>query len=233
MTALLVDYLVLAKKGSILAIDADPNSTLPEALGVTGHQTIAGICDEVSRQMGNIPGGMTKERFIEMKIQEALIEEKGFDLLVMGRPEGPGCYCYVNNLLRDLMARVIKNYDFVIIDNAAGMEHISRRTMRAIDKLLLVSDYSVVGVRSARRILELAKDLGISMGSSNLVINKVTGFLEPLQDEIRAVGARFVGALPFNESVNKWSISNKPIFEFEDENIKGNIKDIFEKLMEK
>jgi CO dehydrogenase maturation factor len=132
-----------------------------------------------------------------------------------------------------MMARVIKNYDFVVIDNAAGMEHISRRTMRAIDKLLLVSDYSIVGIRSAKRILELAKDLGIKMGSSNLVINKVTGFLEPLQDEIRAVGARFVGAIPFDENVDKWSISNKPIFEFEDENVKDRIKEIFVNLTER
>ncbi len=228
----MVDYLVAGKKGSVLAIDADPNSTLPEALGVTGNETIAGICDDVSKQMDKIPAGMTKERFIEMKIQEALAEEDGFDLLVMGRPEGPGCYCYVNNLLRDLIARVIKNYDFVVIDNAAGMEHISRRTMRAVDKLLLVSDYSVVGVRSAKKILELAKSLGIKMASSALVINKVTGSLEPLQNEIRAAGAAFIGAIPFNENVDKWSVSDKPIFEFEDAGIKDRIKDIFIKLME-
>ncbi|MDP3792025.1 MAG: carbon monoxide dehydrogenase [Candidatus Omnitrophota bacterium] len=228
-----MDFLVSNKKGLILAIDADPNSTLPEALGIAGHQTIAGICDEVSKQMGNIPGGMTKERFIEMRVQEALVEEEGFDLLVMGRPEGPGCYCYVNNLLRDMMARVIKNYDFVVIDNAAGMEHISRRTMRVIDRLLLVSDYSIVGIRSAKRIFELAKDLGIRMGSSAFIINKVTGFLEPLQAEIRAVGANFIGTIPFDENVDKWSISNKPIFEFEDADIKDRIKEIFTKLMEK
>jgi len=227
-----VDFLVANKKGSVLAIDADPNSTLPEALGVRDYQTIAGICDDVSKQMDKIPAGMTKERFIEMRIQEALVEEKGFDLLVMGRPEGPGCYCYVNNLLRDLMSRVIKNYDFVIIDNAAGMEHISRRTMRAIDKLLLVSDYSVVGVRSAKKIFELVKDLGIKVGSNALVVNKVTGFLEPLQGEIRATGAKFIGAVPFDENVDKWSISNKPIFDFEDEDIKGTIKEIFVRLME-
>jgi CO dehydrogenase maturation factor len=221
------------KKGSVLAIDADPNSTLPEALGVSGHDTIAGICDEVSKQIGNIPAGMTKERFIEMRIQEALVEEKGFDLLVMGRPEGPGCYCYVNNLLRDLMARVIKNYDFVVIDNAAGMEHISRRTMRAIDKLLLVSDYSIIGIRSAKRIFELARDLGIRMGSSALVINKVTGFLEPLQLEMRAVGTKFIGAIPFDKKVDEWSISAKPIFEFEDADIKNTIREMFTKLMEK
>ena len=221
------------KKGSVLAIDADPNSTLPEALGVKDYTTIAGICDEVSRQMDKLPAGMTKERFIEMKIQEAVIEEKGFDLLVMGRPEGPGCYCYVNNLLRDLMARVIKNYDFVVIDNAAGMEHISRRTMRAVDRLLLVSDYSIVGIRSAKRIYELARDLGIKTGSNAVVINKVTGYLEPLQNEIRAVGAKFIGTIPFDKSVDEWSISNKPIFEFESITIKDRIREIYEKLMEK
>ncbi|MBI5124043.1 MAG: AAA family ATPase [Candidatus Omnitrophica bacterium] len=233
ISALLVDYLVTNKKGSILAIDADPNSTLPEALGVKGHGTIAGICDDVSKQMDKIPGGMTKERFIEMKMQEAVVEEKDFDLLAMGRPEGPGCYCYVNNLLRDMTARVIKNYDFVVIDNAAGMEHISRRTMRAIDKLLLVSDYSVVGVRSAKKIFELAKELGIKMGSSWLVINKVSGFLEPLQAEIRSTGVEFIGAIPYDEGVDKWSISNKPIFEFESTAIKDKIKEIFNSIMEK
>ena len=191
------------------------------------YDTIAGICDEVSRQIDNIPGGMTKDRFIEMKIQEAVVEEKGFDLLVMGRPEGPGCYCYVNNLLRDLTGRVIKNYNYVVMDNAAGMEHISRRTMRAIDKLLLVSDYSVVGIRSAK------KKLGIKMGSASLVVNKVTGFLEPLQNEIRGTGAKFIDAIPFDEKVDQWSISNKPIFEFESSTIKDKIKDIFIKLMEK
>ena len=228
-----MDYLIKNKKGSILAIDADPNSTLPDALGVKGCGTIAEICDEVSKQMDNIPAGMTKERFIEMKIQQAVVEENGFDLLVMGRPEGPGCYCYVNNLLRDLMARVIKNYDFVVIDNAAGMEHISRRTMRTIDKLLLVSDYSIVGIRSVKRIYELAKDLGIKMGSSALVINKVTGFLEPLQGEIRATGVKFIDAIPYDEGIDNWSISNKPIFEFESITIKDKIREISEKLMEK
>ena len=174
---------------------------------------------------------MTKERFIEMRVQEALAEEKGFDLLVMGRPEGPGCYCYVNNLLRDLMARVIKNYDFVVIDNAAGMEHISRRTMRAIDRLLLISDYSVIGMRSAKRISELVKELGIKVGSASLVVNKASGFLEPLQDEIRATGVKFIGAIPYDASVEDWSISSKPIFAFESITIKDKIREIFSDLM--
>lgn len=233
VAALLIDYLVTDKKGSILAIDADPNSTLPEALGIKGHETIAGICDDVSRHMDSIPAGMTKDRFIEMRIHEALVEENGFDLLVMGRPEGPGCYCYINNLLRDLIARLIKNYDFVVIDNAAGMEHISRRTMRAIDRLLLVSDYSIVGIRSAKKIFELVRELGIKMGSSALVINKVTGFLEQLQGEIRATGVKFIGVIPYDKEIEKWSISNRPIFEFESPTIKDKIRDIFSNLIEK
>lgn len=227
-----MDYLVSNKKGSVLAIDADPNSTLPEALGIESYDSIAGICDDVSKHIGDIPAGMTKERFIEMRIQQALVEESGFDLLVMGRPEGPGCYCYVNNLLRDLMARVVKNYDFVIIDNAAGMEHISRRTMRTIDRLLLVSDYSIVGIRSAKRIWHLVKELGIKVGAAYLVINKVAGFLEPLQDEIRSTEVKFAGAIPYDASVDDWSISNKPIFKFESVVIKEKIKELFLILME-
>ena len=229
----MVDYLVTNKKGSILAIDADPNSTLPEALGIESHDSIAGICDDVSKHMDSIPAGMTMERFSEIRIQEAIVEEKGFDLLVMGRPEGPGCYCYVNNLLRDLMARVIKNYDFVVIDNAAGMEHISRRTMRTIDRLLLVSDYSVIGVRSAKKISELVKELGIKVGAVSLVINKVAGFLEPLQDEIRSTGVKFIGAIPYDASVEDWSISNKPIFTFESITIKDKMREIFDNMTEK
>jgi CO dehydrogenase maturation factor len=182
--------------------------------------------------MDSIPAGMTKERFIEMRIQEAIVEEKGFDLLVMGRPEGPGCYCYVNNLLRDLMARVIKHYDFVVIDNAAGMEHISRRTMRAIDILLLVSDYSIIGIRSAKRISGLVKELGIKIGAASMVINKVSGFLEPLQDEIRATGVRFIGAIPYDASVESWSISNESVFAFKGITVKEKIREIFADLME-
>jgi CO dehydrogenase maturation factor len=205
---------------------------LPEALGIKSYDSIAGICDAVSKHMDSIPAGMTKERFIEMRIQEAIVEEKGFDLLVMGRPEGPGCYCYVNNLLRDLIARVIKNYDFVVIDNAAGMEHISRRTMRAIDKLLLISDYSVIGIRSVRRISELVKELGIKVGAASLVINKAGGALEPLQEEIRATGVRLIGAIPYDASVEDWSISNEPIFALESVTIKDHVREVFSNLME-
>lgn len=223
--------LIRRNAGACLAIDADPNSCLAEALGIRGGRTIVGICEDVSKKMDKIPAGMTKERFIEMEVQEALVEAEGFDLLVMGRPEGPGCYCYVNNLLRDLIGRITANYDFVVIDNAAGMEHISRRTMGAVGKLVLVSDYSIPGVRSAGRIYSLAKELGIKIGGAYLVVNKVTGALEDLDTEIRSTGLKLVGSIPYEEALVGWGISGKPVFDFKDKRIEEIIVDICKQIL--
>ena len=174
-------------------------------------QTIVGECDELSRHMDRVPSGMTKERYIEMKVQESLAETEAFDLLAMGRPEGPGCYCYVNNLLRDLIDRITKSYDFVVIDNAAGMEHISRRTAGHVGKLVLVSDYSVAGVRSAKRIYELAKELKIKIDGAYLIVNRVAGKLDALEEEIAATGLSLAGAVPYDEDIVRWSLADRPI----------------------
>ena len=215
----------------MLAIDADPNSCLADSLGVKEPATIVGICDEISKNLSRIPAGVTKDRFIEMRVQEAVNEAKGFDLLVMGRPEGPGCYCYVNNLLRGIIGDITKGYDFVIIDNAAGMEHISRRTTTEVNDLLVVSDYSIAGVRSAQRIYELAKQLGIRIKGAYLVINKVSGPLKPLAADIDKTGLEVAGSLPYDEEMVSWNISGKPIFEFHDETIRENIEEIFNNMV--
>lgn len=180
--------------------------------------------------MDSIPGGMTKERFIEMRVQETLTETKDFDLLVMGRPEGPGCYCYVNNLLRDIINEIIKNYDYVVIDNAAGMEHVSRRTMRDMNKLVLVSDYSIPGIRSAKRIYDLAMELGVKMTGAYLVVNKISGHLSALQPEIVRTGLTVAGEIPYKESVVEWNISNKPVSGFTDKEIESGIALLFDNL---
>lgn len=224
-------HLVAEHKGSILAIDADPNSCLADALGISNPQTIVGICDDISKHMDKIPSGMTKERYIEMRVQEALTETKYFDLLVMGRPEGPGCYCYVNNLLRGVIGTLTKNYDFIVMDNAAGMEHISRRTVGTVNKLLLVSDFSVPGIRSTKKIYDLAKDLGIKIGNAYLIINKSKGPLYVLGEEIKATSLQLIGDVPNNEKLGMWSIENRPIFEFEDKDIRDRINSICENLM--
>jgi len=232
ISALFIDALISQKKGALLAIDADPNSCLADSLGINSPQTIVGICEEVSRNMDKIPSGMTKDRFIEMKVQEALVENRDFDMLVMGRPEGPGCYCYVNSLLRNIIDKISSNYDFVVIDNAAGMEHISRRTMRGMSSLVVVSDYSIAGVRSAKKIYDLAKELGIKIGNAFLVINKVAGPIENIADEIKATGLAVAGTVPHEQALIDWNISNRPVFELDSAAVKNTITGILRKITE-
>ncbi|MCX5686973.1 MAG: carbon monoxide dehydrogenase [Candidatus Omnitrophica bacterium] len=230
MASFVVAHLIYKRAGSVVAIDADPNSCFAEALGVKNAGTIVGICEEISKNMDKIPGGMTKDRYIEMEVQESVIEEKNFDLLVMGRPEGPGCYCYVNNLLRGIIEKITSSYDYVVIDNAAGMEHISRRTVGVLNKLVVVSDYSVTGVRAAKKIYELAIELGIKIGAAYLIINKITGPASSLKDEIQKSGLDLIGEIPYSEDLVRWNISNRPIFEFKNQMIDEKVAAVVEKL---
>jgi len=231
LSALLVRELVERSAGSILAIDADPNSCLADALGVKGVDTIVGICDEISKNMEKIPAGMTKNRYIEMRVQDAIIELNDLDILVMGRPEGPGCYCYINSLLRTIMDRVTRSYDFVVMDNAAGMEHISRRTAGSIDRLLLVSDYSIQGLRATKKIYELAKSLGIKIGSAWLVVNKVSGSMEAIKSEVEGVGLALAGTIPYEDRVAESGVSGRSVFELVSDNIKDSVSKIVDKLL--
>lgn len=194
-------------------------------------RTIVGVCEDISKNMGQIPSGMTKDRFIEMRVQDSMAEGDKFDMLVMGRPEGPGCYCYVNNLLRDLIGRITGSYDYVVIDNAAGMEHISRRTTGVINRLVLVSDYSINGVRSTKRIYDLAKDMKIKLGGAWLVINRVDGPISALSDEISGTGLQMAGEVPYSDELVKWSLSDRPIFDFKDEGIKSKVAGIFDNMI--
>ena len=226
----MIENIAARSAGSILAVDADPNSSLPDLLGVKDPETIVGIVEDISKNMDKIPHGVTKDRFIEMRVHQTLTEGKDYDLMVMGRPEGPGCYCYVNNLLRDLIGKITKTYDFVVIDNAAGMEHISRRTMRRIDKLVLVSDCSVMGIRSSKRIYDLAVELGIKIGEVFLVVNKVTDSTEGLDDEIRKSALTLAGVVPHSEPLKRISISNTPISGLKDKNITDSVNKIWSRI---
>ena len=154
-----------------------------------------------------------------MRVQETVAEEKGFDLLVMGRPEGPGCYCYVNTLLRNIIGNMTKHYDFVVIDNAAGMEHISRRTMREMTALILVADYSVMGVRAAKKIYDLAIQMGIKLGSAYLVTNMAKGPISRLAPEIKKTGLEVAGEMPYSERIVEWNINERPFTDFSDKAI--------------
>ncbi len=210
VSALIVRHLLKTGAGPILAIDADPNSTLAEAIGLDRNDSIADIMEEVRRNIDSIPKGMTKERFIEYRVQESISESKGVDLLTMGRPEGPGCYCYINDLLRSLIKKLISNYPFIVIDNEAGMEHVSRRIVANMDSLLLVSDYSLVGVRSAVRIFKLIKELGISVKANYMIINKVHGALDGLKKELPS-DITLAGTIPYDESLVKLALEGRAV----------------------
>lgn len=233
VAGLIVDYMASKKLGSILAVDADPNSTLSDVLGIKIEQTMVGVVDEASKKKDSLPAGMTKGRFIEMKIQESIGEGNDFDLLAMGRPEGPGCYCYINSVLRNILNDVIHGYDFLVIDNAAGMEHISRRTERMIDKMVLVSDYSVIGVRSCVRIYALAKDMGIKVGKFFLIINKLAGSLGPLEEEIDSSGISLAGTIDYDEELLRLSLTNKPVSDIKNDRVRNSIEDIMKNIMER
>ncbi len=213
LAALIIRALKEKGAGSILAIDADPNSNLGELLGAKSASTIVEIIDCISKNPGQIPAGMTKDRYVDMKVQESLSEEDGFDLLSMGRPEGPGCYCFINNLLRGLIEKLIKNYDYIVIDNEAGMEHLSRRILGRIETLFIISDASTIGIRSAARISALADELNIKISERFLILNKSKGNTGSLEDEIKKTGLDLKTTLPMNAEIENMAIVNKPVFE--------------------
>jgi CO dehydrogenase maturation factor len=210
MAGLLVRSLVERNAGSVLAVDADPNSNLGEVLGVAGEQTIGQILDEVSANPDKIPGGMTKDRYIEYKVQTTVIEGNGFDVLAMGKPEGPGCYCYVNNVLRNVVDTLIKDYDWVVIDNEAGLEHLSRRTTRYADTLLVIAHNTPIALRAAQRISALVDELKIKTKHKLLLLNVSDESVAP--DRLADVRLRYVGSIPDDETVAQLSASGEPVW---------------------
>jgi len=173
IAALIIRWLSENQEQSLLAIDADSNVNLNDLLGLRIENTLGSIREELKTKTQSLPGGMTKAQFLEYKIQSGLIETPRFDLLAMGRPEGPGCYCYANNLLRDILETLSANYRYVVIDNEAGMEHLSRRTTRNIDLLLIVSEPTVRGAVAAGRISRLLEELETRIGRKCLALNRV------------------------------------------------------------
>jgi CO dehydrogenase maturation factor len=210
IAALIVRLIKEKKLGSVLAIDADPNSNLGESLGVQAGNNIGKILDDLSLDPDKVPSGMAKERFIQFQVQSAIQEEDGFDLLSMGKPEGPGCYCYVNNVLRGVMTKLIQDYDYIVIDNEAGLEHLSRRTTRFADMLIVVSDASSVGLKSAKRINELVKELKFEVKKSTLLINRSNKDIP--QGKIRETGLEYLGSLPTDAEIEELSLEGKSIF---------------------
>ena len=169
MAGLLIRYLVENGKTPVLGVDADPNANLNQVLGLEVEETLGEAREEMKK---GVSSGMTKDVFMQMKLQEAVVEARGFDLVVMGRPEGPGCYCAANTLLTQYLDKLIGNYAYVVIDNEAGMEHLSRLTTNNVDVLLGISDPTRRGIQAAARIFELADSLALKIGHKFLIVNQ-------------------------------------------------------------
>ncbi|HTR45344.1 MAG TPA: AAA family ATPase [Thermodesulfovibrionales bacterium] len=215
--ALVVKYLVRNRKGPVLAVDADSNSCLNEALGISVHATIGTLREEslaAVRSGGERPGGMSMEQLFDYQVQQSVIEAKGFDLMVMGRPEGPGCYCAANNIIRKYTDKLSETYPYVIIDNEAGMEHLSRRTTHKVDLLIIVSDPTVKGVLTAKRIHDLVDELQLDVDRRVLFINRVVGYEgEELKKRAEDYGVAVAGLVPQDEMVFRYDLEGKPVLE--------------------
>jgi len=180
LSALLVKQLLANGKKPVLAIDADPNSCLDAALGVTVKGTVGGAREEAKAEaQKGLAAGITKQEFLRMKIEQSLVEAEGFDLISMGRPEGAGCYCYANNVLKSVIAEISSQYPYVVLDNEAGLENLSRRIVQKVDMLVLVSDASGAGLNTLSRLHALADEMGIKYDRLLLVVNRIRGGQDP------------------------------------------------------
>ncbi len=220
LSALIVRHLKRKGQGPVLAVDADPNANLAEALGLSDSKSIGTAREEFFESKMDMPPGLTKETYLEMKIHETLVEAEGLDLLVMGRPEGPGCYCYANNILRRHIDLLAKNYPFVVMDNEAGMEHLSRRTTQGVDHLLFISDYSLRGVRTVGRIKDLIKELKLSVKYKYMIIDRAPEVL-PVQfaEELEKQGVELLGTVPEDKLIAEFDLSKTSLLELPDDSL--------------
>lgn len=233
LSAAILRYLIRAGKGPCLVIDADADGNLAEALGFNGMQTVGAILDEMEQKASQMPPGVSKDEWLEGKLAEVMVEEKGFDFLSMGRGEGPGCYCYVNTVLRRIMDNLENNYSYSLMDNAAGMEHLSRRTTRAADILFVVSDHSLKGVQSGARIAELAQELKLDFKQTGFVINRVPGEMDPLiRQKIEEKGLAILGTIPEDPQIGRFDLEGKSLLELpEDNTVVQAVRELMEKIL--
>lgn len=225
IAGMVIKYLVQNKPGPVLAIDADPSSNLNMVLGLDLDWTVGDIREDMLAQvknslvapgaaMGALPGGVPKHDYLDYKIRSSLAEGDAFDLIAMGRSEGPGCYCAVNHNLREVIDSISKNYRYIVIDNEAGMEHLSRRTTRDVQHLLVVSDPTQRGIVAAERIASFRNDMDIRIERAYLIINRLPGAIPPtLQAEINKLDIQLLGTVPTDDELVSFEFSGKPLVE--------------------
>ncbi len=229
IAGMVIKYLAQAQDGAILAIDADPSSNLNMVLGLDLDWTVGDIRENLLVQvkesltaggaaMGTISGGMTKRDYLDYEVRSSLAEGERFDLIAMGRSEGPGCYCAVNHNLREVVDSISKAYRYVVIDNEAGMEHLSRRTTRDVQHLLVVTDPTQRGLVAAERIASFRHEFDIDIESTGLIVNRIDGLLPaPLQERIDKMNIPLLGTVPADTKLVEYEFNGRPLVELGDD----------------
>lgn len=231
LAALTIRYIRDRMKKPVLAVDADANACLNEALGLEVHATIGSLREEslkAVRAGGERPGGMTTEQLFDYQVHQSVIESDGVDLMVMGRPEGPGCYCAANNIIRKYTDLLADDYEYVVIDNEAGMEHLSRRTTHAVDLLLIVSDATVKGVQTIKRIDGLVDELDLDVKERKFIINRIPGDPAKIVDYAGSIGLNIDATIPQDENIAEYDMEGKAVCNLPEDSVA--LKALFELL---
>jgi CO dehydrogenase maturation factor len=232
---MIIDYLCNKKDGPVLVVDADANANLNEVLGVEVETSLGEIREEMARAelKGTIPSGMTKADYADFKFSSAIIEEDDFDMLVMGRTQGKGCYCYVNGVLKSQVDKYAKNYSYIVMDNEAGLEHVARGTLPKVDTMLLISDCSRRGIQAAARVAEIVAEMELNPAQMGLIVNRApAGKLDDgVMEEIEKHGLKLLGVLPQDEGVYRCDCDGEPSAKLPDSNpVKSAVKNIMKSI---
>ena len=232
---MIIDYLCSKKQGPVLVVDADANANLNEVLGVEVETSLGQIREEMAQAelKGTLPAGMTKADYADFKFSSAVIEEDDFDMLVMGRTQGKGCYCYVNGVLKTQVDKYAKNYSYIVMDNEAGLEHVARGTLPRVDTMLLISDCSRRGIQAAARVAEIVEEMQLNPGTMGLIVNRApNGELDAgVMEEIEKHGLKLLGVLPQDEGVYRCDCDGEPSAKLPDSNpVKAAVKKTMQAL---
>jgi CO dehydrogenase maturation factor len=224
VAAMIIRSLLRRSDGPILAIDADPAANLHLALGLPMPSTVGDIREEMMQvaSAGQLGVSISRHDYLTHEVRMSLEEGEKVDLIAMGRPEGQGCYCAVNHLLREIIDDLARHYAYVVIDNEAGMEHLSRRTTKDVDLLLVITDPTIRGMRAASTIAELASDIEIEIRDIQLVVNRVNGDLpEPLRRSIDELGLPVAAYVPNDEKINRLDALGEPLIRLQEQSPAG------------
>ena len=232
---MIIDYLCKKNKGPVLVVDADANANLNEVLGVEMETSLGQIREEIAHaeMRGTIPKGMSKADYAEFKFNSALIEEDDFDMLVMGRTQGQGCYCFVNGMLKTQVDKYARNYSYVVMDNEAGLEHVARGTLPHVDTMLLISDCSRRGIQAVARIAEMIVELNLNPGKMGLIVNRAPGGVldDGIKAEIEKYGLKLFGVLPHSDAVYRCDCDGEPSAQLPDsEPMKTALKGVMQSI---